>query len=310
MRVLFVGTGEIGAPSLKALAAAPDVEVLEVITQPDKPAGRHQQPLPPPIKQTACELGLPVSQPENINEPDVLARLKNLQPDVIVVCAYGQILRQPILELAKYGCINIHASLLPKYRGAACIHAPILNGDEATGVTIMQVVEKLDAGSILRQATVPIAPNETAGSLAEKLALVAPQQLLQTLGDIKENRLSPQPQDESQVSYIRKLSKQNGCIDWKKTAEEIERHVRAMNPWPTAWTRLPDGKFLKIFAASLQTTAHGQAGEVLETGVQGILVGAGKGSILLKEVQLEGKKRMSAQEFLRGYSLMPKLFLQ
>ncbi|MFH1067250.1 MAG: methionyl-tRNA formyltransferase [bacterium] len=309
MRALFAGTGEIGAPSLKALARSPTIEILEIITQPDKPAGRHQQSLPPPIKQTACELGLPISQPENINDPVYLAKLKALQPDVIIVCAYGQILRQPILELPKHGCINIHASLLPKYRGAACIHAPILNGDATTGITIMQVIEKLDAGDILRQATVPIAPNETAGSLSQKLAQLAPQPLLQTLDDLQENRLAPQPQDETQASYLKKLSKQDGHINWQKTAEEIERHIRAMNPWPTAWTRLPDGKLLKIFTASLQPDTKGQAGEILETNPQGILIAAAKGSLLLQEIQLEGKKKMTAEEFLRGHSLTPKIIL-
>lgn len=292
----------MGVPAFQALAASKKHEIIGIVTQPDKPVGRHQKLSSSQIKQVALEKGIKIFQPENINTDETLKIIQDLHPDVIIVCAYGQILKKALLGIAPKGCINIHASLLPKHRGAACIPAAIRVGDRQTGVTIMQVKEELDAGDILLQKAEPIRNDDTSESLQNRLANLAPQLLLETLDVMTEGKLSPKKQDSSQATYAPKLKKEDGLIRWDQTASEIEHHIRAMIPWPTAYAFL-ESQMLKIFSVKVQPQTCGKAGEIVDVGKNKILVAAGEGGLLLQEVQLEGKKKMSIEEFLRGHSL-------
>jgi methionyl-tRNA formyltransferase len=306
MRVLYIGTAEIGVPALQALVDSDRYFVTAVVTQPDRPVGRHQKLTPSPVKEAALKSHLKIYQPENINTAAVLAQLRFERPDVIIVCAYGQILRKPLLELPEYGCLNIHASLLPKYRGAACIQGAILNGEKETGVTIMRMDEGLDTGDILAQDSLSIRKTDTAGTIHDRLAQLAPSLLLKTLDGLVKGKVKPVRQDDRKATYMKRLTKESGHIDWKKPQTEIDCHIRAMTPWPSAYTWLPekgDQKMLKIFTTILSNRAKGKPGEVLRVDKHGILVAAGKGGLLLREVQLEGKRRMHAAEFARGYNL-------
>ena len=304
MRVLFVGTGEIAVPSLLALDGKHDV--VGVVTQPDRPAGRQQKMQPSPVKQAAFSKHLKIYQPDNINTPASLAQLKYLMPDVVIVCAYGQILKKSILTLAERGCLNIHASLLPRHRGAACIQAAIAQGDKKTGITIMQMDEGLDTGPILSAKAITIAKSDTAGTLHDRLAQLAPDLLLKTLDKWEKGKIKPQTQDAKLATYAKKLKKEDGHIDWNLKQIEVERHIRAMNPWPCAYAWIPEGedqKMLKIFSCILSKRAKGKPGEILKIDKHGILVACSQGGLLLREVQLEGKKKMHASDFVRGYNL-------
>ena len=304
MRVVFLGTGAIGVPSLKALAASAAHEVQAVFTQPDRPAGREMKLRAPPIKVAASALNLPVHQPAKIRAPEALAILADLQPDIIVVAAYGQLLRKSLLSLPRLGCVNIHASLLPRHRGAAPVQAAILAGDRETGVTIMQVDEGLDTGDILVQVSIEMGPEETAGSLHDRLALLAPAALLQTLDLLHRGIAHPRQQESALATYASKIRHQDGEIDWTKPAVEIERHIRAMTPWPGAFTSIllrNASTPLKVHRARVREEMGGSAGTVLAVSAEGILVGTEKGGILLEEVQLPGGKRLPAGDFLRGH---------
>ncbi len=308
MRIVFLGTGEIGVPSLKALAELSSHQVCAVFTQPDRPAGRDLKLRASPIKQMAAELGLPVFQPEKIRDPQAVGELLALQPDIIVVIAYGQILPKMILELPPLGCLNVHASLLPRHRGASPINAAILAGDHISGVTIMQMDVGLDTGDILVKAETPIEADDTAGSLHDRLAGIAPAALLQTLDMIERKVIQPEKQDATLATYAPKLARQDGAIDWKKSATEIDRQIRGLTPWPGAYTFLPAEKpvLLKIHRAVPAGTSEipsVQSGSVLSASDEGIMVAAGQGAVLLQEVQLAGGKRLAAGNFLRGRSL-------
>lgn len=304
-----MGTGEIGIPTLEALVKSADVHISEVITQPDRPVGRHQKLAPSPIKEAAQKNQLRIYQPENVNSPTSLTQIKYHEPDVIVVFAYGQILRKRLLEIPRYGCLNLHASLLPKYRGAACIPAPIRNGDDYSGITLMQMDEGLDTGDVILQKKIKLSSKATAGSLHDCIAAEAPEFLLQGLKQIASGKGSRTKQNDAEATYVKKLSKENGLIDWKLPQIQIDQHIRAMNPWPAAFSLLPGEddkpKMLKIFETIISNRAKGEPGEVLNIDKHGVLVAAGKGGLLLREVQLEGKKRMHAAEFARGYHLQP-----
>jgi methionyl-tRNA formyltransferase len=298
MRIVFLGTGDIGVPSLQALAARHDVAA--VYTQPDRPAGRDLKLRPSPVKAAALALGLPVFQPEKIRKPEAVAELAAWGAEVIVVVAYGQILPRSILEMPRLGCLNVHASLLPRHRGASPIHAAILAGDAESGVTIMQMDEGLDTGPMLRAVRTPLGPEETAGSLHDRLGQLAPAALLEVLDGLAAGTLAAEKQDDALATHAPKLARQDGCIDWAEPAEEIDRRVRGLTPWPGAFTFLPDGRMLKIHRASPLSEPGGPPGEVLAASGEGICVAAGGGAMLLREVQAAGGRRQSAADFLRG----------
>jgi methionyl-tRNA formyltransferase len=308
MRVVFLGTGDIGVPSLEALARSGFHEVQAVFTQPDRPAGRQLKPRPPPVKVAARELDLPVFQPEKIRAPDAVSELRRLKPDVIVVAAYGQIISKAILSLPLFGCINIHASLLPRHRGASPIHAAILEGDTETGITIMQVDAGLDTGDILFRVAAPIEPYDTAGSLHARLARLAPAALLECLDLLERGFAKPESQNHALATYAPKLTTKDGEIDWSKPAEEIERRIRAMTPWPGAYTFFPVRDLpviLKIHQAEVRDLQSESSGTVIAADNGGIVVSTARGAIALKDVQLAGGKRLRAPDFLRGHPVAP-----
>ena len=306
MRVVFLGTGEIGVPSLKALATSGRHEVKAVFSQPDRPAGRDLKLRPPPVKAAAQELGVPVFQPEKIRSPVVLSDLASLEPEVIVVAAYGQILPKAILSLPRFGCLNIHASLLPRHRGASPIQASILEGDSETGITIMQMDEGLDTGDILFKVATPIGPGETAGDLHDRLAQLAPNALLECLDLLETGAVAREKQSDALATYAPKLTHKDGEIAWNESAEQIERRVRAMAPWPGAYTHLLLGGapvVLKVHRAEIWDGFGGPPASVAVADDRGIRVAAGSGGISLTEIQVAGGKRLTAADFLRGHPI-------
>jgi methionyl-tRNA formyltransferase len=312
VRIVFAGTGEFGIPCLEALVASDDHFVLSVITQPDRPAGRAQKLLASPIKECALRHQLTVFQPEDVNSSTSLSQIRYQKPDLMVVVAYGQILKMPILELPELGCWNVHGSLLPKYRGASPIAAAVRDLQKRTGVTIMQMNEGLDTGDILGKVATRIRPGETTGLLHDRLAKKAGPLLLYLLERAKKGKLKSARQNSQEASVAPRMKKEDGKIDWAKNPEEIDAHIRAMQPWPGAYAWVPDGtdqKMLKIFSVILSKRAKGKAGEIVEINSHGILVAAKKGGVLLREVQLEGRKRMSAVEYSRGAGIVAGLQL-
>lgn len=306
MRIIFIGTGEIGLPALHALAKSPEHQLLAVVTQPDKPVGRQLKLAASPVKDAAFKLHLKIYQPDKIGSATSVAQLKYLKPDLIVVAAYGQILTKEILHLPKYGCLNIHASLLPKYRGASPIHAAIAAGERQSGVTIMWMDEGLDTGDILSQETVTIRRHETAQTLHDRLAKIGADALLKALPLIETGSAPRTKQDKNKATLTKKLKKEDGHINWDRPQIEIDAHIRAMTPWPSAYVWIPqesDHRMLKIFTTIISRRAKGKPGEVVRVDKHGILVAAKVGGLLLREVQLEGKKRMHAAEFARGFNL-------
>jgi methionyl-tRNA formyltransferase len=313
MRIIFIGTGEIGALALEALVKSPEHEVLAVVTQPDRPVGRQLKLAASPIKDLAFRLHLQIYQPEKIGSATSVAQLKYLRPDVIVVAAYGQILPKAVLELPRKGCLNLHASLLPKYRGASPIHAAIAAGERESGVTIMYMDEGLDTGDILLQESVVLKRRETTETLHDRLAKVGAEALMKALALVAENRAPRAKQDNAKATLTKKLRKEDGHIKWDRPQREIDAHIRAMTPWPSAYAWIPqekDQKMLKIFTTILSNRAKGKPGEILRVDKHGVLVAAGKGGLLLREVQLEGKKRMHAAEFARGFNLPVGMVLE
>jgi methionyl-tRNA formyltransferase len=295
MRIVFIGTGEIGVPTLRALLTS-EHEVVAVVTQPDKPVGREQRIQPPPIKKEIARTRIPILQPTRIKA--VIENIRDLTPDVIVVMAYGQILPRDVLELPRLACLNLHASLLPRWRGAAPIQAAIAAGDRETGITAMYMDEGLDTGDVLLQRSLEIRPNDTGGSLHDRLAQIAPEALLESLRLVAGS--APRiAQDNALATHAPKLKREHGLIDWSGSAEAIERRIRAYNPWPGAFMKL-DNQNLKIFSASV-VDLDGQPGEVLRSD-KDLIIATGKGALSLAEVQLEGKRRMTGAEFLRGHA--------
>ena len=301
MRVIFIGTGDIALPAFRWLLDAPGIEVAALVTQPDKPVGRHQELQAPAIKRLALERGVRVLQPLRLRAPESVAEVQALDADLIVVMAYGQILPKGVLDAAKLACLNLHASLLPRWRGAAPIQAAIESGDEKTGITVMYMAEGLDTGDILLMRETAIAPDDTGGVLHDRLAELAPLALAAAITLLREGRASRTPQPAEGVTHVGKLTREHGHIDFSAGREAVERKVRAMNPWPAASTSV-SGKRLKIFAATSLAEAVSAPGVVHATD-EGLLIGTGDGSVLVTELQLEGKKRMSAREFLRGHPI-------
>jgi methionyl-tRNA formyltransferase len=307
-----MGTGEIGVPSFQWLLDQAGYEVVAAVTQPDKPVGRKQELQASAIKKLAVERGVPVLQPVKMRTPEAVAEMVALRADVIVVMAYGQILPTSVLEAARLACLNLHASLLPRWRGAAPIQAAIEAGDRATGVTVMYMAAGLDTGDILLMKETPIRRRETGGSLHDRLALIAREALVEALPLLTAGTAPRIPQDEAQANYAAKLSRENGLIDWHATPAEIDLRIRAMNPWPAAHTFLPtaDGvRKLKVFSCIQHRCETGPEGSVLRADKRGILVGAKGGAVLLRDIQLEGKKRMPARDFLMGHPIAPGTML-
>jgi methionyl-tRNA formyltransferase len=304
MRVVFIGTGEIGVPALRALQNSSEHELAGVVTQPDKPVGRDQKLTAPPIKAALAGEKMSILQPKRIKDRQSIEEIRALQPDVIVVMAYGQILPRDVLEIPCVACLNLHASLLPRGRGAAPIQASIAAGDRETGVTVMYMDEGLDTGDILLERKIDIRPTDTGGSLHDRLGEIAPGALLEALLLLASGKAPRAPQDKSLATTAPKLNREDGRIDWSEPAEVIERKIRAFNPWPGAFTIIADaagkGHNLKIFSAAI-VDLSGKPGEILRGGEE-IVVASGKGALSLGEVQLEGKRRMKAEEFLRGFS--------
>jgi methionyl-tRNA formyltransferase len=299
MRIVFIGTGEIGVPTLRALQKS-EHEVVGVVTQPDKPVGREQKVEPPPIKKALTKTAMPILQPARIKDRQSVEEIRALQPDVIVVMAYGQILPRALLEISRIACLNLHASLLPRWRGAAPIQAAIAAGDRETGITVMYMDEGLDTGDILLQRKIDILPNDIGGSLHDRLAQIAPEGLLESLRLLSSKSAPRASQDKAVATYAAKLNREDGHIDWKEPAEVIERKIRAYDPWPGAFTKI-DNRNLKIFSAQV-VDLHGKPGEILRKDKE-LVIAAGERALSLVEVQLEGKRRMSAGEFVRGFDV-------
>lgn len=341
LRIVFMGTPDIACPALQALAIAPDFQVVGVVVQPDKPKGRDLKLQPPPVKELALRLGLPVLQPERARNEPFIAQLRELRPDLIAVLAYGQILPQALLDIPTHGCLNIHTSLLPRWRGAAPIQWAILEGDVETGVTIMRMDAGLDTGGIISTRTTPIAPDDNAQTLHDRLAVLGAELLVQTIPRYVTGELAPRPQPADGVTYARKLTKDDGRLDWSLPAHILHNRLRAFTPWPGTFTFLPAQPkplLLKVWCAEiarsstfqcrdlggLPTRAESdtamtenstleyrttQPGQVLSADKSGIVVACREGALRLLEVQKEGSRRMTAAEFLAGHPLTKSVTL-
>lgn len=310
MKVVYMGTPDFAVPPLRALVKA-GYEVVGVVTQPDKPKGRSKTLLPPPVKEEALKYNIPVYQPLKVREPEFMETLKNLAPDVIVVAAFGQIIPKAILDLPEFGCLNIHASLLPKYRGAAPIQQAVINGDKEAGVTIMKMGTGLDTGDMISRASVLLAEDETGGSLFDRLSELGAELLVKTLPSVFDGTAVYEPQpEESPTPYAGMITKQMGLLDFQKDAETLERLIRGLNPWPSAYTYL-NGKTLKIWKAAVEKSGSEpeNPGTIIKADKDGIHVVCGQDILILQEVQLEGKKRMDAAAFLRGCHVEPGTML-
>lgn len=318
MKIVFMGTPDFAVPALKALAESAKHEVSLVVTQPDRPRGRSGKPAPSDVKLCAEQYGIPVFQPEKVREEASVERLRRENADIFVVAAFGQLLPKTILEMPRFGCINIHGSLLPAYRGAAPVQWAVLDGQKEAGDTIMQMNEGLDTGDILMQESIPLSADETAGSLYDKLSSMGGPLLLKALDAIEAGTVTPVPQGDSGTHYAKMLRKEMGNIDWTKSAEEIGRLVRGLNPWPSAYTHW-NGKMLKIWMAEPVTQEElsvlgcdekngmdlkeAQPGTVMIVTKDTLMVQTGDGLLALTELQMEGKKRMPVQAFLMGCRL-------
>ena len=299
LSMVFMGTSGFATPILQALHDHDDL--IAVVTQPDRARGRGRVLALSEVKQRAIELGVPVHQPEKVRDALFIDEIRGMNPELIVVAAYGQILPGALLSVPPLGCVNVHASLLPKYRGAAPIHWALVQGESETGVTTMLMDEGMDTGPVLLSRVVPIYPEDTAGSLQERLAAAGAALIIDTIEGLKGGNLRPTPQDSSQVTYAPPFTKKDGWMDWRQPAWALHNRIRAFNPWPGAFTRL-EGKMLKIFRTAVDETGESRPpGCVVNVGEEGIRVATGKGHIILKEVQLEGKKRLPVQAFLLGY---------
>lgn len=315
MKIIFMGTPDFSVGTLEALIKAGH-EITLVVTQPDKPKGRGKAMQYPPVKEAALAHGLEIYQPKRVREPECIEYLKKFEADVIVVVAFGQILTKEILEMPKYCCVNVHASLLPKYRGAAPIQWAVINGETVTGVTTMRMDEGIDTGDMILKEEVALEKEETGGSLFDRLSQTGAELCVRTLQEIEQGTASYTPQNHQEATHTRIIKKQLGEIDWTKPAVELERLVRGLNPWPSAYTYL-DGKTLKLWKASVKNDNHGcgeqpgeadelsqkeEPGTILKVTKSALEVQTGQGILVLEEVQLEGKKRMTTDAFLRGFA--------
>lgn len=303
MKIIFMGTPDFAVDTLEALLAAGH-EITLVVSQPDKPKGRGHELVPTPVKAVALAHNLRVYQPIKLRGEAAETMLQNTEADVIVVAAFGQLIPKSILEMKRYGCINVHGSLLPKYRGAAPIQWAVINGEEKSGITIMQMDVGLDTGDMLLKAEVPLAPKETGGSLFEKLSRLGATLCVEALEKLEVGSLIPEKQGESPTAYAKMLTKEMGELDWSKPALALERLIRGLNPWPSAYTRL-FGKTLKIWDADVceEEEAEGVCGEIVRITKDAVYVACGQGLLRINELQLQGKKRMNTAAFLRGYHL-------
>lgn len=301
MRIVFMGTPDFAVGSLQALCESGKHEILAVVTQPDRPKGRGNKLLQTPVKEYALEQGLTVYQPQKVKTPEFVELLHELQPELIVVAAFGQFLSKEILELPKYGCINVHASLLPKYRGAAPIQYAIIKGEKESGVTIMQMDIGMDTGAMLDKVVVPIEENTTMGELHDALREQGAALLLQVIDKIAAGTAVAEPQDNEQATYATLLDRSMEHIDWSKSAQEVHNLIRGFNPAPSTFTKLPNGKSLKIWGSRItDKNSAAAAGTIIETGKHSFFVACGEGVLEITEVQPESKKRMPAQVFLNG----------
>lgn len=300
MRVVFMGTPDIASVCLKKVLAD-GFEVVGVYTQPDRPKGRGMKMVCSPVKEVAMAAGIPVFQPENFREEESVQQLRDLQPDICAVVAYGRILPQKVLDVPKRGCINIHASILPKYRGSAPYQWAVLDGLEETGVTAMYLTREMDAGDIIDVSRTPIGENETAGELLNRLAVLGADLLSKTLSRFAQGEVEGTAQDASQVSYAPMLDKSMSPIDWTKTAWQVHNHVRGLHPWPVATTEI-QGKLFKVHATRV-AEGSGEPGQILGLTKTGLLVACGEGAVEILSLQAEGGKRMSAPDYFRGHPL-------
>lgn len=301
MKIVFMGTPDFSVPALEELAKVH--QVAAVVTQQDRPKGRGHKMQYTPVKEKALELNIPVYQPEKVKNPEFVDILREINPDVIVVIAFGQILSKEILDLPKYGCINVHASLLPKYRGAAPIQWAVIDGEEETGVTTMYMAEGLDTGDVIDTTVIKLDEKETGGSLFDKLAIEGGKLIVETLSKLENGTATRTPQDDEKSSYAGKITKELGQIDFTKPAVTIERLIRGLNPWPSAHTTL-DGKAMKVWDATVEEgNVTEQPGEIVEIAKHYIKVATGENYLKINEIQLAGKNRMPMDAFLNGYSI-------
>ncbi|MGM0416346.1 MAG: methionyl-tRNA formyltransferase [Thermodesulfobacteriota bacterium] len=300
MRVVFMGTPQFAIPTFEGLIES-GVKIVGVFTQPDRPKGRGRKLEASPVKQLALEHGLPVFQPQRLRDKEAVKQVRDLKPELIVVIAYGQILPQEVLDIPKYGCINVHASLLPRHRGAAPINKALIEGDPTTGVTTMQMDAGLDTGDMLVKKSISIFPNENAGELHDRLAHLGREAMEETLARLCAGTLSAQRQDDSRSSYAPMLKKEDGLIDWTRPATSIHNQVRGLYPWPGAFTYL-GGEVLKV-ADTRIVDSSGTPGEILKAEDSGVVVACGKGALQVRKLQLPGKKMLPAADFLRGVKL-------
>jgi methionyl-tRNA formyltransferase len=307
LRIVFMGTAELACASFKALLASDSCKVAAAVTRPDRRKGRDLKEQPTPVKMIAREAGVPVLQPESARDPGFIAELAELRPEVIVVVAYGQILSQTVLDLPKFGCINVHASLLPKYRGAAPIQWAILNNEPETGVSIMKMTAGLDSGDVLAQRATPIGPDDTAAALHDRLAAIGAELLTESLPSYIQGTIIPRPQDNAAATYARKITKADGHLDWSRSALELRNRIRAFTPWPGAFvhrTIQGQARLLKIWRAQIEAR-QGPPGQVLEANKGGLVVGCGSDALRIEQLQLEGGRKMTAAEFLAGHEVRP-----
>lgn len=306
MRIVFLGSGEIAIPTFRRLLEGGPVPSL-LVTQPDKPVGRHQVLTPPPIKELAVAEGVPVFQPVKVRDPAACDEIAAHRPEVIVVMAYGQILPQRLLDIPTIACINLHASLLPRHRGAACIQGAIDAGDPETAMTVMHVAMELDRGDLILAKRTPILPGDTGGSVHDRLAGMGPDALMEALEGLLAGTAPRLPQDEEQATYISKLGREDGHLDWALPAQRLERRIRAYDPWPGTFTTFTDhrsARRLKVFPQTALAPATGKPGELLDIGADSVVVACGDGALRLGKVQADGSRRMSAGEFARGARLV------
>ena len=305
LRIIFMGTPELGAASLSALLREPTFQIVAVVTQPDRPKGRQLKLQPSPVKQIAVDAGIAVLQPLKARDADFIAELQKLQPELIAVAAFGQILPKSILDLPRWGCLNVHTSLLPKYRGASPIQSAILNGETETGVTIMKMDVGLDTGDILTQRATAIRDEDNAATLHDHLAQIGAELLVQTIPDYVAGKVQPRPQQHELATHVARIKKEDGRIDWRLPARAIWNRIRAFTPWPGAFTFLPaqpQPLLLKIWQAE-SLSGQGTPGEILSADKSGIVIACGEGALRVIQLQREGGRRMSATEFLGGHPM-------
>lgn len=307
LRTVFMGTPDFALQTLQGLIDA-GCNMVGVYTQPDRPKGRGKQLAAPPVKELAQQYDIPVYQPLKLRQPEAVAELEALAPDLIVVVAYGQILPKSVLEIPAHGCINVHASLLPKYRGAAPINKAIIDGETETGITTMYMDVGLDTGDMLIKKSLSIGPEETAGELHDRLASLGRETMDETLQQLCAESLQREVQDDAQSTYASMMKKEDGRIDWSRSAQEIHNHVRGLDPWPGAYTSL-NGELLKLAKTCPQELGGDKPGSVISADKDGVLIACGSGALLIKELQLAGRKRLMAGDFLRGCTLEPETLL-